>query len=256
MRANTVKSTFNCITIMFIIMAFIITSVFLSGCNNNSSSLGNEDSSTVINEVLDWNYEDADALTNGNLEIAAKLVQSNNLQDVYPVEPVVVYKAPWNYYGKIIEISGTILGVEDYPPGGDISEQFGGGDVSEIMIMTEDGTLADFMMLSSSGNLKFDDMVTLRGYPVGRYYAENGATLSLALVGKVSTDVIQSVGPIYSEEEAKALVNNHFFNCYGYYADGYEVVLENEEVFLIGCYAPNYIDSYYVDKLSGTIVDQ
>lgn len=236
-------------------MAFIITSVFLSGCNN-SSGLGNNYSSTTINDDLDWNYEDTDALTNGNLEIAARLVQSNNLQDAYPVEPADVYKTPWNYYGKVIEISGTIFSVEDYPPGGDFSKQFGGGTVSEIMIMTEDGILADFLMLSSSGNLNNFDMVTLRGYPVGRVVAENGSSLSLALVGKVSTDAVQSVGPIYSEEEAISLVNNHFFNCYGYYADSYGVILEDEDVFLIGCYAPNYIDSYYVDKLSGTIVDQ
>jgi len=254
-------------------MAFIISLGFLSGCSN---SLENNDSSTVINDDLDWNYEDLDVSTNGNIQIAAKLVKSDDLQDVFPVEPAVVVKTPWNYYGKVLELSGTIELIEDYPPGGDISQVFGGGSVSEVVFMTEDGTIADFFMIGSSGNLNVGDMVTLRGYPVGRNEVENklgGSFTHLILVGKISTDIEalnvkeeeelepQTVG-WYTAEEAISLVDE-YLNEYGsvmgydYY---YYVTSESEGDYIVGCYLNTdgeyfygLTEEYSVNKSTGEI---
>jgi hypothetical protein len=126
-------------------------------------------------------------MTNGNIARAVKLVKAGNLQTVTAAEPAAVAKTPWNYYGKVVEFTGVAEVVDDYPPDSDISKLMGGGGASEVVFVTDDGTIADFFLVGSSGDLRVGDTVTLRGYPVGREEVPNklgGSFTHLILVGK------------------------------------------------------------------------
>ncbi len=134
-----------------------------------------------------WNTKDLSIMTNGNIARAVKLVKAGNLQTVTAAEPAAVAKTPWNYYGKVVEFTGVAEVVDDYPPDSDISKLMGGGGASEVVFVTDDGTIADFFLVGSSGDLRVGDTVTLRGYPVGREEVPNklgGSFTHLILVGK------------------------------------------------------------------------
>lgn len=101
--------------------------------------------------------------------------------------PGQVMKAPWTYYGKIIKLAGTVGIVQEYPP--DSAEaKAAGGELSEIVFVTNDRTFIDHLHLGSTGNLTVGDNVTIYGFPVGIVDAKNklgGTTQELTTVGKI-----------------------------------------------------------------------
>lgn len=189
-----------CRFILFVLVGLI--SIVMAGCGGNTAqapdtptqqqsqpvnSKAPQEPTQASSEITDWNTKDLSIVTNGNVAKAVKILKGNPNQSVTSAEPAAVVKTPWSYYGKLIELTGVAEVVDDYPPGSDYSKILGGGDASEVVFATEDGTIADFLLVGSSGNLKVGDSVTLRGYPVGREEVPNtlgGSFTHLILVGK------------------------------------------------------------------------
>ncbi|SFU69935.1 hypothetical protein [Alicyclobacillus macrosporangiidus] len=139
-----------------------------------------------------WNVNDIDVATNGNIDIAISKLKDVSASDVkkqaQAAKPGDVMKAPWKYYGKIVKLSGQVGIAQEYAPGSDISQAFGGGEVGELVIGTEDMTFIDYMNIGSTGDVNVGDMVTVYGYPVGQVQADNklgGKTAELAIIGKL-----------------------------------------------------------------------
>jgi hypothetical protein len=135
-----------------------------------------------------WNMKELDATKNGNIQIAVKQLQSAGdiKQNAVVAEPATVNKSPWNYYGKIVKMTGVVEVVQDYPPASDVAKMLGGKDASEIVLSTEDDTIVDMFAAVSSGSLKVGDIVTVYGYPVGQAEVDNkigGKFTHLILVG-------------------------------------------------------------------------
>ena len=96
-----------------------------------------------------------------------------------------VVKAPWNYYGKVLQFRGEVAIVQEYPPRSDVSKLLGGA-ATEIILVAADDTIVDFFITGSSGNVRVGDVVTIYGFPVGLLDVENkmgGKTTQLAVVG-------------------------------------------------------------------------
>lgn len=126
-----------------------------------------------------WNVTDEDALTNGNLMLAANMLLSEKkIPIAAKVAPAKVLKTPWEYYGKLVTFTGIVEVVTDYPP----SEE--NLLTSEIVILTEDDTIVDFQCFGSSGDIQVDDEVTISGLVVGRSEVENevGGTFTHLIV--------------------------------------------------------------------------
>lgn len=135
-----------------------------------------------------WNTTEIDAEKNGNVNIAVDLIKSNgNIKSIATTpNPADIIKAPWNYYGKVLKISGQIADIQEYPVGSDWSKGLGGKEAGQIVIESNDGTGIDMFIMGSTGNLKNDDNVTLYGYPVGVIDVDNklgGKTTELVIVG-------------------------------------------------------------------------
>lgn len=137
-----------------------------------------------------WNTNDMDVATNGNLLIAIGAMQDRSALQLEQVAidavPGSVFKAPWNYYGKVVKIAGTVGIVQEYPPNNAASQAVG-GHLSEIVMATRDMTFVDFLLLGSSGSISVGDAVTVYGLPIGQEDVTNrlgGQTTQLVLVGK------------------------------------------------------------------------
>lgn len=133
---------------------------------------GNHESANTLPQTQNgsWNTKDVDAMTNGNVPLAAGLLKSSedtkaNAIDAVPAE---VIKTPQNYYGKILKFSGSVMLVQDYKAGSEFSKIFGGKSSSEIAILTKDQTIIDMFIGIPRGTVMNGDTVTLYGYPVGK----------------------------------------------------------------------------------------
>ncbi|MGE5606054.1 MAG: hypothetical protein ACM3YE_10215 [Bacteroidota bacterium] len=145
------------------------------------------------NTDLSWNVRDLNVQTNGNLEVASKILDviSPEVLKNQSEEPSAanVYKAPWKYYGKKLKISGEVTLVQEYPPGSAIASAFGGSEVGELVFVTDDNTIVDYVLLGSTGNIIVGNRVNTYGYCTGHIEVENkfgGKTTQLMVIGKVA----------------------------------------------------------------------
>lgn len=135
-----------------------------------------------------WNIKEVDATKNGNLQVAVKLLQTAGdiKKNAETPDPATVIKSPWNYYGKIMKVTGTVAVVQDFPTGSDYSKVLDGKDSSDIVITTQDETIVEMLSSIPSGTLKVGNTITLYGYPIGNSEVSNrvgGKDTHLFLVG-------------------------------------------------------------------------
>jgi hypothetical protein len=139
-----------------------------------------------------WNTTDMDVATNGNLAVATSLIRSNGVAraGAKTVDIGTAAKAPFRYFGDVYQFSGTIGLIQEYAPGSAASQAFGGGVVSEVVLVDSTGRSSvpiDYVMLASTGNVKEGDQVIIWGHIVGMIDATNrlgGKTTELAVIGK------------------------------------------------------------------------
>ncbi len=141
-----------------------------------------------ITTSLEWNTENLNINENGNLKVAVeKLKEINNIKSqAESVNPAILAKRTWEFIGKVVEVSGTVTSVQDYPPKHDISNAFGTDTSCEIVFMSDDLLFFVFFGNSSSGNKTTGDAVTVYGYPAGIIEAKNrmgGKTEHIVIVG-------------------------------------------------------------------------
>lgn len=169
-----------------IIVICIIAS--LGNSKNSSTQSTAQTTTTQTQSKPTWNTSEPDAQKNGNVSIAVDLIKSNgNLKSMATSpNPAEVAKAPWNYYGKVVKISGQISDIREYPVGSDWSKNLGGKEAGQIVIGSDDGTITDMFVVGTTSDLKNGDNVTLYGYPVGISDVDNklgGKTTQLFIVG-------------------------------------------------------------------------
>ena len=134
----------------------------------------------------DWNTTEIDAVKNGNIAVAVNWVNRNSALRGAAIAPQPQYiaKQPWNYYGKVVRVTGTVGVVQDYPAGSD--NAINGNDTADIVILCGDGTIAEIFCMKPSGNITTGCTVTLYGYPVGVTEVPNrvgGTDTHLIMVG-------------------------------------------------------------------------
>lgn len=138
-----------------------------------------------------WNTQDVNIETNGNMLVAAEVLKGMSAEDLkkqaQEAKAADVMKAPWKYYGKVVKLGGQVGIAQEYPPGGDVSMAFGGGEIGEIVLVNEDSTFIDYLNVGSTGDVNVGDSTVVYGLPVGHVEATNklgGKTTELVIVGK------------------------------------------------------------------------
>lgn len=176
-----------------LITVIVIIIVIAVASKGNPGNVTIEDIKAKGLSAVKWNTKDEDALKNGNIQLASKLLLGLDNKELekakMKVSSALVLKTPWKYYGKYIDFSGTIGMIKDYQPGSDISKNIAQGkECFEVHIITDDDmVLVGFFGIGSSGKLKEGDSFELRGFPVGLIQNTNvlgGKISELVVIGK------------------------------------------------------------------------
>jgi len=190
-----------------VLVAVLVIGLLLGGCGGDTSQTsqagqqaGQETGQQTGQQaepkqarqaMTEWNDQDMDVETNGNLAVALSHLEGLTADDVIAnsgsEQPTLIMKAPWKYLGKTMAFTGQVGIVQDYPPGSDVGRAFG-GDVGEIVMVTGDLTYVDYMAIGGTGSVGVGDHVTVYGYPIGLVEVDNqigGKTTQLMIVGKL-----------------------------------------------------------------------
>lgn len=137
-----------------------------------------------------WNTVNTNAFANGNFKLGVKATRENTDVDIYLdkyVDGVMVYKAPWNYYGEPIILAGYIYDILEYPQGSDYSKKYYDGNAFfEMSVEALDGTAFSVFVEGSSGTLTYNEYIEVTGFVVGDFTGENaygGQAKNVLMVG-------------------------------------------------------------------------
>lgn len=97
-------------------------------------------------------------------------------------------KKPWDFYGKVVNLSGRIYSIEQLPPGNSVA-QFFGGNCYHAMLAIGDGydpVAISMYIVGDSSPIAEDSIVNVKGYIFGHAKLVNrmgGGSRGLAFVG-------------------------------------------------------------------------
>lgn len=92
-----------------------------------------------------------------------------------PGEPLNTQQAmqkPWEYYGKVVTLSGMIYNIQHYPPGHDMTK-FVGKECFNAMIRTSDGVYVAVDVVGNGDGIQNNAQISLKGYIIGLTSLEN-----------------------------------------------------------------------------------
>lgn len=151
----------------FVVILFLVSAVLIVILNEVGMFNGALQTKTAPQQTASqmtvplWNIKDTNFETNGNIVTAfeelKKSTKADLIKSAVPVESQILKQAVWKYYGKIVKVSynGNVPGLllKTYPPGSDISNRLGGGEISEIAY-NETGGGIDCLLLGDIGSYK------------------------------------------------------------------------------------------------------
>lgn len=173
----------------FKLIAAVAALALVAGCSAQESASSIEEPPAAQETPAPvWNFDDADASTNGNVLPASRLMLSGDLAAPKDIDAASALKRPWDHYGQLVCFSGMVGIVNDMPPGDEISKALG-GQAAEVVIATADQTLVDAIIIGSSDTLKPGDSAKVCGLIAGRVDVENqlgGQSTQLLMVARLA----------------------------------------------------------------------
>lgn len=97
-------------------------------------------------------------------------------------------KKPWDYYGKVVNLSGRVYSIEQLPPGNSVAKFFGGNCYHAMLAVGEgyDPVTLSMYIVGDSSGLVADSIINVKGYIFGHVKLVNrlgGELRGLAFVG-------------------------------------------------------------------------
>lgn len=166
---------------MLIVVGILIIIAVL---RSNSASL-----LATATTTPNWNTQVIDATKNGNAILALYFLKIND--NLTPVSPSLrdVSASPSNYFGKYLQLSGTIQSVQTYPQQNNLLTLLVGNTFEIIMVGTDGVTPVDCLVVNAGTNLNVGSIITINGYTPGVRYVQNsqGAlTPELVVIGRIN----------------------------------------------------------------------
>lgn len=140
-----------------------------------------------------WNTETTDTDKNrDNWEKATDLVKK------YPdyihgamynwINAEDALKKPWDYYGQVVSLRGTIYSIEQLPPGNSVAKFFGGNCYRAMLRIGDslDAVAVSMYIVGDASNIQENSIVNVKGYIYGHSKLKNrmgGSSKGLAFVG-------------------------------------------------------------------------
>jgi hypothetical protein len=140
--------------------------------------------------TANWNMQDLDIATNGNILRALLLLEIKPAPPPETPTPSSILRKPSDYYGKYLQLYGTIKSAKSYTPDNNL-ENLLIGSSSELIIIAGDGaTILDCFLLGLNSTPTPETLITVYGYCPGIRYIQNaqgGITSELVLIGQLGT---------------------------------------------------------------------
>lgn len=97
-------------------------------------------------------------------------------------------KKPWEYYGKVVNLSGRIYSIEQLPPGNSVAQFFGGSCYHAMLAVGDDydPVAISMYIVGDSSNIPENSTLNFKGYIFGHSQLVNrmgGGSRGLAFVG-------------------------------------------------------------------------
>lgn len=162
---------------LLIVLGLLIIAAFLR------SNLGSISTTVTSN----WNTQIIDVTKNHNALLSLYLLETNN--NPTPVNALArdVIAAPSNYYGKYLQLSGTIQSVQTFSSQNNLPSMII-GNTSELVMIASDGvTVVDCLLVNVGTNFSIGSPITISGYTSGVRYIQNSqaaVTQELVIVGR------------------------------------------------------------------------
>lgn len=143
---------------------------------------------TTTSAAPNWNTQVIDVTQNRNAILSLYLLETNS--NPTPVNALArdVLAAPSNYFGKYLQLSGSIQSVQTYPSQNNLPSLIV-GNTSELVMIASDGvTVVDCLLVNVGTNLTIGSNITINGYIPGVRYIQNSqvnVTQELVIVGRV-----------------------------------------------------------------------
>ena len=131
----------------------------------------------MIKEITTgWDMKTTDINENDNGKKAGEIVKKypqyiKTSKDNY-IDVIDAMKQPWNYYGKVVNISGTIYSIEQEPPDSDYRKYFGTSCYT-AMLNTEKQVYVAVLILGNSNDIVENSFITVKGYIYGHTTLQN-----------------------------------------------------------------------------------
>lgn len=124
-----------------------------------------------------WNTASTDTDSdNTNFERATDLLKKyyTEIQNMppSPADTTAAMKKPWDYYGKVVTVSGRVYHIQQLPPGHSIP-QFFGKDCFHAMLKCDDGSVASIYIVGNSDSVSENSYSTFKGFIYGHVGLEN-----------------------------------------------------------------------------------
>lgn len=148
----------------------------------------------MIKEITTgWNTETTDTDKNhDNWEKATDLVKKypdyiHNAPDNW-INPMDAQKKPWEFYGKVVNLGGTIYSIEQLPPGHSVAKFFGGNCYHAMLATGDpmDPIAFSIYIVGNSEGIAEDSNINVKGFVFGHVGLSNrmgGSSKGVAFVG-------------------------------------------------------------------------
>lgn len=147
---------------------------------------------TTATVTSNWNTQVIDATKNGNAVLSLYLLQTNTNPTPVNASPRDVLATPSNYFGKYLQLSGTIQSVQTYPSQNNLLSLIL-GNTSEVVMVASDGmTVVDCLLPNQATNLNVGSNITINGYTPGVRYVQNSQgtiTSELVIIGRINWQI-------------------------------------------------------------------
>ena len=97
---------------------------------------------------------------------------------------------PSNYFGKYLQLSGTIQSVQPYPSQNSLLSLIIGNASELVMVASDGSTVVDCLLVNVGTNLNFGSNITIYGYTPGIRYVQNSqgtVTTELVVIGRIGS---------------------------------------------------------------------
>ena len=114
---------------------------------------------------------------NDNLYKAANLIRDypdyvHNAQENW-INVSDAMKKPWDYYGKVVNLSGEIYGIEQLPPKDSIAKKFNGKCYSAMMIVGNEYLAVWIAGDAGADGVSENSIINIKGYICGHVTLQN-----------------------------------------------------------------------------------